>query len=65
MKDHSKTMKDHDRIFQQARQDYADALTADIEQDADAKMRQWNAQGGAPRMLKLKNGLKRRLGISR
>lgn len=58
-------MDKHEEIFQKARQDYADALTADIEQHAADKDRQWQAAGGRPRLLTLKNRLKRTLHLSR
>lgn len=55
-------MNKHDEIFQKAREDYAEALTADIERQASDKQREWNRRGGEPRMLIWKNRIKRSLG---
>jgi hypothetical protein len=58
-------MDKHEEVFQKARQDYADALTADIERNAADKQREWNQRGGEPRLLVWKNRLKRSLARSR
>lgn len=59
-----KPLKEYDKVFQKAREQYAEALTADIVQGAEAKMREWNARGGMPRLLKLKNRVRRGLHLS-
>jgi len=59
-----KPLKEYDQVFQKAREQYAEALTADIVQGAEAKMREWTARGGVPRLLRLKNRVRRGLHLS-